>query len=138
MTKHFTLKKQERLKSRKLIEELFSTGQRITVYPYRVFYLFKENENALVKSTLQCGVGAGTRNFKKAVDRNRIKRLTREAYRLQKNELQQKMNDHTHTLVLFFIYTGKELPAFNFVKEKLALILQQLLIIADENRASDT
>ena len=138
MTKPFTLKKQERLKSRKLIEAIFSNGQRMTIYPYRVFYLFLSNENAIAKNKLQCGVGAGTRNFKKAVDRNRIKRLTREAYRLQKNELQQKMNDHTHSLVLFFIYTGKELPAFTFVKEKLALILQKFLIIADENRSSDT
>jgi ribonuclease P protein component len=131
MTKQFTLGKQERLKSRKLIEELFSKGQRINVYPYRVFYLFQKNEN--VKSRLQCGVGAGTRNFKKAVDRNRIKRLTREAYRLQKKELAQKMNLHTHSLVLFFIYTGKELPAFTLVKEKLLIILDKLLIIADEN-----
>jgi len=126
------------LKSRKLIEDLFSKGQRITVYPYRVFYLFQKKEQAVVKNSLQCGVGAGTRNFKKAVDRNRIKRLTREAWRLQKNELAQKMNEHTHTLAVFFIYTGKELPAFTFVKEKLALIVQKLIIIADENRASDT
>jgi ribonuclease P protein component len=138
MAKQFTLGKQERLKSRKLIEELFSKGQRISVYPYRVFYLFQKNENAIVKSKLQCGAGAGTRSFKKAVDRNRIKRLTREAYRLQKNELAKKMNEHTQSLVLFFIYTGKELPEYSFVKEKMAIILQKLLIIADENRASDT
>jgi ribonuclease P protein component len=138
LAKQFTLGKQERLKSRKLIEDLFSKGQRITLYPYRVFYLFQKNEQAVSSNSLQCGVGAGTRNFKKAVDRNRIKRLTREAWRLQKNELAQKMNQHTHTLVVFFIYTGKELPAFNFVSEKLALIVQKLLIIADENRAPGT
>ena len=136
--KQFTLGKQERLKSRKLTEALFSKGQRITIYPYRVFYLFQKNENAPVKSRLQCGVGAGTRNFKKAVDRNRIKRLTREAWRLQKTALDQTMKNHSHTLSLFLIYTGKELPAFSFVKEKLAVILEKLLIIADENPASDT
>ncbi|GAC1424460.1 MAG: hypothetical protein NVSMB7_00420 [Chitinophagaceae bacterium] len=138
MAKHFTLGKQERLKSRKLIETLFTKGHRITVYPYRVFYLFEKKEKAVLKKGLQCGTGAGTRNFKKAVDRNRIKRLTREAWRLQKDELAQKMNGHAHALAVFLIYTGKELPAFNFVKEKLALIIQKLLIIADENRASDT
>ena len=136
--RQFTLGKNERLKSRKLTEALFSKGQRITVYPYRVFYLFQKNENAGIKNKLQCGVGAGTRNFKKAVDRNRIKRLTREAWRLQKTALDQTMKNHSHTLSLFLIYTGKELPAFSFVKEKLALILDKLLIIADENLASDT
>jgi len=136
--KQFTLGKSERLKSRKLTEELFSHGQRITVFPYRVFYMFQKSENLIVKSKLQCGAAAGTRNFKKAVDRNRIKRLTREAWRLQKTMLGKKMEGHSHTLLLFLIYTGKELPVFSFVKEKLAIIVEKLLIIADENIASDT
>jgi ribonuclease P protein component len=133
MTKQFTLGKQERLKSRKLIEELFSKGQRISVFPYRVFYLFQQKDGAAINNSLQFGAGVGTRNFKKAVDRNRIKRLTREAWRLQKNELQKKLHAHTHAMSVFFIYTGKELPAFDFVKEKTALIIQKLVIIADEN-----
>jgi ribonuclease P protein component len=95
----------------------------------------EKNERAT--SHLQCGVGVSVRNFKKAVDRNRIKRLTREAYRLQKTALVQKMKDHPRVLCLFLIYTGKELPAFTLVKEKLALILQKLIIIADENIAAD-
>ena len=137
MTKQFTLGKQERLKSRKLIEELFSKGQRISVFPYRVFYQFLQHD-ASMKKNLQFGAGAGTRNFKKAVDRNRIKRLTREAWRLQNTELKKKLDAHTHDLAVFFIYTGKELPAFDFVKEKTALIIEKLLTVADENRASHT
>jgi ribonuclease P protein component len=133
MTKQFTLGKQERLKSRKLIEELFSKGQRISVFPYRVFYLFQQKDGTPVKNSLQFGAGAGTRNFKKSVDRNRIKRLTREAWRLQKIELQKKLHANTHAMAVFFIYTGKELPAFDFVKEKTALIIQKLLIVTDEN-----
>jgi|SRR5450432_3449377 ribonuclease P protein component len=134
--KQFALGKQKRLKSRKLIEELFSKGKRVNVFPLCAFYMFKQNEN--VKSKLQCGVGAGTRNFKKAVDRNRIKRVIRETYRLQKNELENKMTKHSKSLVLFFIYTGKELPESGVVREKMAIILQKLLIIADENLASDS
>ena len=137
MTKQFTLGKQERLKSRKLIEELFSKGQRISVFPYRVFYQFLQHDVSM-KKNLQFGAGAGTRNFKKAVDRNRIKRLTREAWRLQNTELKKKLDAHTHDLAVFFIYTGKELPAFDFVKEKTALIIEKLLTVADENRASHT
>ncbi|MEP7280213.1 MAG: ribonuclease P protein component [Bacteroidota bacterium] len=136
MAKQFTLGKQERLKSRKLIEDLFSNGTRVGLYPYRVFYLFQKKEGAAPEASLQCGAGAGTRSFKKAVDRNRIKRVTREAWRLQKEPLAQKMKEHPCRLLLFFIYTGKELPAGAVVKEKIALIIQKLLIIADENRAS--
>lgn len=126
----------ERLKSRKLIEAIFSSGQRISLYPYRVFYIFRKKEAGI--TNLQCGAGAGTRNFKRAVDRNRIKRLTREAWRLQKNVLNEKMEQHSSALCVFFIYTGKELPAFEFVKDKIALIIQQLSIIADENNSSHT
>lgn len=138
MPKQFTLGKNERLKSRKLIEELFSKGQRFGLFPYRVFYLFDKSENKHIKSKLQCGVGVSTKNFKKAVDRNRIKRLTREAYRLQKNELDLQMKNHPYNLSLFLIYTGKELPEFTVVKEKVELILQKLITIANENTAANT
>ncbi|MEO6315468.1 MAG: ribonuclease P protein component [Chitinophagaceae bacterium] len=136
--KQFTLGKNERLKSRKLIEQLFSTGQRFGLFPYRVFYLLEKKEGEEQKNKLQCGVGVSTRNFKKAVDRNRIKRITREAYRLQKVTLDQRMNAHPRSLSVFLIYTGKELPAFAVVKEKMALILQKLITIADENSTADT
>ena len=132
MAKQFTLGKNERLKSRKLIEELFSKGQRFGIFPYRVFYLFDKTGNQYIKSKLQCGVGVSVKNFKKAVDRNRIKRLTREAYRLQKDELNLQMKDHSQNLLVFLIYTGKELPAFEVVKEKVELILQKLITIANE------
>jgi len=103
-----------------------------------VFYQFKQKDKVPIKNSLQFGAGAGTRHFKKAVDRNRIKRLTREAWRLQNTELKKKLDAHTHDLAVFFIYTGKELPAFDFVKEKTALIIEKLLTVADENRASNT
>lgn len=138
MAKQYTLGKRQRLKSRKLIDELFSKGRYMMVFPYRVCYVFKQADAGTTESKLQCGVGAGTRHFKKAVDRNRIKRLSREAYRLQKNELEQKMKEHPCRLAVFLIYTGKELPAFDFVKEKLAVILHKLLIVADENHSPAT
>ena len=137
MARQFTLGKQERLKSRKLIEELFSKGQRLSVFPYRIFYLCHQNTDPK-NCCLQFGAGAGTRNFKKAVDRNRIKRLTREAWRLQKNELAKKLAAHNMAMTVFFIYTGKELSAFDIVKEKTALVIEKLLTIADENRPPHT
>jgi len=136
MTKQFTLSKKERLKSRKLIDEIFGKGQRLSVFPYRVFYLYHANSDQ--KAVLQFGTGAGTRNFKKAVDRNRIKRLTREAWRLQKNALIEKLSARHLAMTVFFIYTGKELPAFDLVKEKTAFIIEKLSVIADENHTPHT
>ena len=138
MAKQFTFGKKERLKSRKLIEQLISKGQRFGSFPYRVFYLFENAGSPAAGNQLQCGVGVTTRNFKKAVDRNRIKRVTREAWRLQKMELDQKMKVHPQRLLVFLIYTGKELPAFSVVKEKLAHIIEKLTTIVHENIASGT
>ena len=82
---------------------------------------------------LQFGVGVSAKNFKRAVDRNRIKRLTREAWRLQKNELSEKVKTAQKQLNVFFIYTGKELPDFTIVKDKVAVALKKLADKIDEN-----
>lgn len=73
------------------------------------------------------GAGASKRNFKKAVDRNRIKRLIREAYRTQKLPLQQLITEQKQgCLQIFIIFTGKELPLFDLVKSKVAEVLKRL------------
>ena len=75
---------------------------------------------------LQAGFGASSRHFKKAVDRNRIKRVTREAYRLQKGALSQVIEERKLSLSLFFIYTGKELPDYRLVSGKIAVALEKI------------
>jgi ribonuclease P protein component len=76
---------------------------------------------------LQAGFGASSRNFKKAVDRNRIKRLTREAYRLQKQALHDHLARQGMYMAVFFIYTGKELPDQATITEKIGVALQKLV-----------
>ena len=110
--KTFSLSKAERLRSRKLIGELFSKGKNFSIHPLRVAYL--------PSAQLQAGFGVSTRNFKKATDRNRIKRLLREAYRLQKNLLHQK------PVALFILYTGKELPDYGTISQKMKIALEKL------------
>jgi ribonuclease P protein component len=133
VAKQYTLGKNERLKSRKQIELLFSKGKKFVVAPFRIFYLFRDSP-----LSLQFGVGVSSKNFKKAVDRNRIKRLTKEAYRLQKNDLKEKVKSTGKQLDLFFIYTSKEMPDYTLVKDKLALALKKLETLIDENPAANT
>ena len=76
---------------------------------------------------VQAGFGAGSRHFKKAVDRNRIKRLCREAYRLQKQPLVDHLVSRRRTLAVFFVYIGKDLPDYQAVTGKIGVILQKLV-----------
>jgi ribonuclease P protein component len=75
---------------------------------------------------LQTGVTVSSKKFKKAVERNRVKRVLREAYRLQKIILQDALKEKGISLALFFIYTGKELPVFEELYKKMGIILQRL------------
>ena len=128
MAKQFTLGKKERLKSRKQTEKLFSEGKKFTLAPFRIYYSFNKDKN----TPLQFGTGVSGKIFKKAVDRNRVKRLIREAYRLQKIQLQEKLAEQNIQLNLFFIYTGKELPEYKEVYDKTGEVLDKLCVIASE------
>jgi ribonuclease P protein component len=119
----FTLGKLERLKSRKLLEQLFRDGSTLLNHPVKLFYTSKALPEGI---KLQAGFGVSSRTFKKAVDRNRIKRLLREAYRLQKKPLQESLEASGARLAVFFLYIGKELPDFNLIKDKMNAVLQSL------------
>jgi ribonuclease P protein component len=95
-------------------------------------------DRPIVGSKLQAGVTASSKNFKKAVDRNRIKRLIREGYRLQKPAIQNVLHQKNTQLAVFFIFTGKELPSSSVVNEKIGLILQRLINIINENNPQNT
>jgi ribonuclease P protein component len=138
MTKQFTLGKNERLKSRKQIEQLFSTGKKFVAGPFRIFFLVhRQLVSGNKQNLLQFGVGVSAKNFKRAVDRNRIKRLTREAWRLQKNELKEKVITNNTNMNVFVIYTGKEIPDYALVKDKVAVALKKLSEKIDENISSN-
>jgi len=133
VSKKFTLGKHERLKSRKQIDELFAQGNNFYQPPLKVFYLCKkaEAEGAGVKM----GVAVSSKNFKRAVNRNRIKRLVREAYRLQKPEFANEVTTSGKQLAVFFVYTSKELINFAAVHETMKLILQRLRKLIHENHS---
>lgn len=75
---------------------------------------------------VKAGVSASKRNFKKAVDRNRVKRLLREAYRLNKHELVNACAERNLALSAFFIYVDKSMPTFELLQEKINACIRKL------------
>jgi len=130
VVKKFTWKN-EKLKSRKRIERVFKEGKSFSLFPYRVYFLLEASpggvSRGISRGPLQAGFGASRRNFKKAVDRNRIKRLSREGYRLQKEPLLRQLREKGLSMAVFFIYTGRELPDYPTVTEKIGVALHKLI-----------
>ncbi len=116
-----------------MIEHLFSKGKSMSAFPLKLLYDFNEEET----EPLRAGVTVSSRNFKKAVDRNRVKRVLREAYRLQKIPLQNLVVEHGKSLALFFIYIGKEMPVYKEVHEKMGLLLQRLTNDLSKNKKNN-
>ncbi len=77
-------------------------------------------------SPVQAGFSVPSRNFPLAVDRNRIKRLGREAYRLQKQALLEHFLEKQQSLTLFFIFTAKKIQPYDAVHRKISVILKRL------------
>lgn len=127
-TQRYFLKKEDRLKSRKAIDLLFAKGKSFSNFPFRILWFTIENEIGL-----KAGFSASSKNFKRATDRNKIKRLMREAYRLQKNDLQYQLTAINKSVHLFFIYTGKEIPEYKLLFEKTGNVLKRIVKLTDEN-----
>ncbi len=117
---NFRFPKSKKLKSRKTIELLFAEGKSVTKFPIKVFYLPIESAKKN-----QAGFAVAKRNFKSAVDRNRIKRQLREAYRLQKHLL--KIEDDSQ-FALFFLYLGKEKLEYSSIEKAMAVLLEKINI----------
>ena len=117
----FGYNKYEKLKSRKLIKQLFEDGKAISVFPLRLVYL-KTNHDG--KYLLQTGVSVSKRNFKLAVDRNRIKRMMREVYRLNKAKF---YNSISEKYIFMFIYLGKKEMDYHKLDKKMNELIDAFL-----------
>lgn len=109
--KKFSFPKEERLRSYNYTQRLFAEGKSVQSYPLRMLYLPCDE-----LSVSQIMVSVPKRYIKKAVHRNRIKRLMRENYRLMKHDL-PFFKEKTHLIA--FIYISKEIPDFTLITEKM-------------------
>ena len=124
MTGTFSYNKFEKLKSRKQIELLFAKGKSISAFPVKVFYLPVENTPM---HPVQVGVGVSARNFKKAVDRNTIKRRMREAYRLHKLPLHEHLVAQQKTVAVFILWIDKQMPTTAALQDLMPAVIEKLI-----------
>lgn len=121
-----TFKKAERLNSKKVIDRLFKKGSSETgsvfSYPFRVLYLRAEEPTAALPAVL---ISVSKRQFKRAVDRNLIKRRIREAYRLNKSLLFAGETPSPPAYIAF-VYVAKEILPFDELEKKLKFVLRQV------------
>jgi ribonuclease P protein component len=114
----FTFKKEERLFKEKIIQELFDKGSSFYLYPFKVFFLPNRDNQCPFHQVL---ISVSKKNFKKAVDRNRIKRRIREGYRLNKNLIGDQ-----NKLVIAYIYSAKEILPSAQIHERLVKTFKRL------------
>ncbi len=124
-----TFRKNERLYHKKSIDELFSIGQSFYVYPFKIIWVKSKEKSDRPARIL---ISVPKRNFKKAVDRNRLKRLIKEAYRKRKTDLYQYLLNNKSELNFSIIYTASKKLTYNELEEKISLALNRLIKAHEE------
>ena len=114
-----TYSTQEKLKSQKLIDALFVEGKSVKAFPLRMVFL--ETTLPEQEISIQAGVSVSKRSHKLAVTRNRIKRLMREAYRLNKNDIDTKGT----TFAVMIIYTSRDVLSFEEINKATIKLLKR-------------
>ena len=117
----FKYGKIDKLKSKKNIEQLFNEGKAITVYPLRLIYLKTEFDDG---SVIKTGVSVSKRLHKTAVARNGIKRLLREAYRLNKPLY---FNNSSASYSFMILYLSKDGTTFDKLNNSMKLLFKKFI-----------
>ncbi|MGB5667031.1 MAG: ribonuclease P protein component [Maribacter sp.] len=124
----FEFPKREKLKSKKLIDQLFAEGKSISNFPLKLFYLQTTFPDSVKMKT---GVAVPKKNFKSAVQRNRIKRLLRESFRLNK---QRVFNNSEGNFAFLILYLGNEMPSYQMVERNMQIILEKFIKTIDDEK----
>jgi ribonuclease P protein component len=114
----YTFRKEERLSKDKLIQELFDKGSSFYLFPFKVFFMPNPDQDSPFHQVV---ISVSKRNFKRAVDRNLIKRRIREAYRLNKGMLPVR-----NKLLIAYIYSVKDILPSGQIQERLVKTFKKL------------
>lgn len=117
-----TLNKNEKLKSRKSIESLFRSGHAVSSPPFKLFFRKVDS----LPHPAQMTVAVPKRLIKHAVDRNLVKRRTREAYRLKKSDLYSVIQDQNSHYELLFLYQASEIMDYKKIRSSVNFLLIKL------------
>jgi len=117
-----TFTRDERLRSRKLIEKIIEEGQSIHFAPFRFSWTVTKLETVF---PVQLAIAVPKRFFKRAVDRNRIKRLVREVYRKNKSGLYSSLKSCNIQCALLVVFNGRKVPLYEEVEKKFLITLQR-------------
>lgn len=123
--KSFTLSKNERLRSKKVIKRLFSLKSSDFIFPFKFYYLANPD-----LSSNQLLISIPKRAFKRSVDRHLLARRVKESYRLNKHQLSSPIKYH-----IALIYVSKDILSFKDIEKKLYLTLQRINIAINENHS---
>jgi ribonuclease P protein component len=119
-----TFRKEERLRAKKLIESLFNSGNIVTLSPFRIIWKKCELKS---KYPVQIAISVPKKNFRKAVQRSRIKRRIREAYRKNKHTIYEIFEKKHLQIAAMLIYMASEELPYAEIEQKISLTLQLLL-----------
>jgi len=119
-----TLKKAERLSSKKIIDSLFNEGNSFNLYPFKIIWINTELPGDYPAQVL---ITVSKRNFRKAVQRNRIKRIIREAYRYNKSDFYNFLTINKQHCALAIVYTGKSMPVSDTIHEEIGKVMERLM-----------
>jgi len=123
------LGKKYKLCSHTIIKAVFEEGKTTKQYPLRLITLRLEPDST--KAAFQLVISVPKRNFKKAHDRNRIRRQLKEAFRLNKSVLEKKLIEHKQQIALFLVYTEKTQLDYKVIEVKMKKLIQQISIEQD-------
>jgi len=120
----FSFKKEERLKSRKIIDALFKRGESVFVFPIKL--IWKEEDDTTFNTPVKVSFTVPKRAFPKAVQRNFIKRKMREAYRLNKHVFYAKAKENQKQYAMMFIYVAREPLPYKTVEKAIVSLLARI------------
>ena len=121
----FNYPKNEKLKSTKIIDSLFSEGKSVSKFPLRLVYVPLSDSD----EQLKFGVSVSKKHFKRAVDRNYYKRILRECYRLNKKLIHDNLDQ---PYAIMFFYQTKERLDYQEINEKTIQLFRKWIVAKNE------